>query len=207
MEGTSLQALVVTIRHHVPDRLQQAFEVSQQRPFEIATTFRVLSDRLHLLKGPFPIPLIDLLTQCGGAARCVQAIARAKLEAEGSAGATRGEEVKRQLALIKGQRARLLNLRLSGEVDEQLFAHKRAELDDRVAILQRQLTESRLLQEHIDERSKRASDVFEILEQQWLSMERRSRQLVLATLFGGFTLEGRRLVPQNGTPLELFRAG
>ena len=138
---------------------------------------------------------------------CVQAIAQARLEADHLDAAVRVEEIRRQLALIVGQREQLLNLRLAGEVDEELFARKRDELDERERILRRKMSENQQLRDRIDEMSHAASDVFEILAEEWLTIERRSRQLALVALFGGFTLEGRILVPTNGTPLELFRAG
>lgn len=50
-----------------------------------------------------------------------------------------------------------------------------------------------------------AGQVFDVLTNEWLQMERRARQLALSALCGGFRLEGRTLVPENGTWLELFR--
>jgi hypothetical protein len=52
-----------------------------------------------------------------------------------------------------------------------------------------------------------AERVFDTLPDEWLKIERRARQLALSALFGGFRLEGRTLIPDNGTPLELFLAG
>ena len=52
----------------MPERLQQSFQVAQQRAFDVVTTLGVVGDRLHLLERPFPIPLIDRLAQRGGPA-------------------------------------------------------------------------------------------------------------------------------------------
>jgi hypothetical protein len=59
----------------------------------------------------------------------------------------------------------------------------------------------------IEEASDQAGQVFDVLANDWLKMERRARQLALSALFGGFRLDGRTLTPENGTPLELFRVG
>ena len=136
-----------------------------------------------------------------------RAVARARLNAGCAETSVRLEEVKRQLSLIEGQREQLLNLRLSGGVTDEMFSRKKDELDERTAILKRQLTNHGQIDQEIEANCQRAVDVFDVLSQDWLTMDRRARQLVLTALFGGFTLEGRTLVPDNRTPLELIRTG
>ena len=92
-------------------------------------------------------------------------------------------------------------------MSDELYDRQSAEFDEQEKALQRQLARHEQISSRIDEVSGRAGKVFDVLANDWLKMERRARQLVLTALFGGFTLEGRTLVPDNRTPLELFRAG
>jgi hypothetical protein len=116
-------------------------------------------------------------------------------------------ESKRLLSLLETQRAKLLNRNLAGAVSDELYDRQSAEFDEQEKALQRQFARHEQISSRIDEVSGRAGKVFDVLANDWLKMERRARQLTLSALFGGFTLEGRTLVPDNRTPLELFRAG
>jgi DNA invertase Pin-like site-specific DNA recombinase len=137
----------------------------------------------------------------------VQMVARAILEARCRDETVQVSESKRLLSLLETQRAKLLNRNLSGTVSDELYDRQSAEFDEQEKALQRQLARHEQVSSQIDEVSGQAGKVFDVLANDWLKMERRARQLVLTALFGGFTLEGRTLVPSNRTRLELFRAG
>lgn len=111
------------------------------------------------------------------------------------------------LALLETQRGKLLNRNLSGSVSDELYDRQSAEFDQQEEALKRQLARHELISDQIDKVAEQAGKVFDVLANDWLKMERRARQLALSALFGGFTLESRTLVPDNRTPLELFRAG
>lgn len=137
----------------------------------------------------------------------VRIVARSILEARCIDDGIQVSETKRLLSMIASQREELLNLRLSGGIPEDTYTRKRHEFDERETILNRQHARQGQLQDQIDQMSEEAAKVFEILAKEWLTMERRARQHVLAALLGGFTLDGRTLVTGKRTPLELFRAG
>lgn len=118
----------------------------------------------------------------------------------------RSEEAKRQLALIDGQRDELLNLRLAKSIPEEKFSSKQAELLERETAIRRQIQTVAELRTHDDTLAARAPVVFEHVQQGWDSLARTSKHEILRLLFGEFVLDGRVLVPKNGTPLELFSA-
>lgn len=134
-------------------------------------------------------------------------VALARLAHEQSQGAMRAEEAKRQLSLIESQREELVNMRLSKLLSDGQFAAKHAELVEREAAI-RHLVETAAQVEIEHQRlAALAQDVFHMIRQDWAAMERRKKHEILRLLFGGFVLDGTALVPSNGTPLELFRAG
>lgn len=136
----------------------------------------------------------------------VRVVARSILEARCVDDGIQLSETKRLLSMIASQREELLNLRLSGGISEETYDRKRQEFDERETNLKRQHAIQGQRQDRIAQMSEASEKVFQFLSNEWLMMERRARQQVLASLVGGLTLEGRKLVPGNRTPLELFRA-
>ena len=151
--------------------------------------------------------LAPLQQSSDGVLSWVRIVARSILESRCVDDGIQESETKRLLSMIASQREELLNLRLSGGISDDTYARKRHEFDEREAILNRQHAIQGQRQDRIDKMSEASGRVFQVLSTEWLTMERRARQHVLASLFGGFTLQNRTLVPGNRTPLELFRAG
>jgi len=179
------------------------YRCSRYRSLEhrrIRLTEKELDDQLRDMLAP----LGNLSDEADG---YVQMVARAILEARCQDETLQVSESKRLLSLLETQRAKLLNRNLSGAVSDDLYDRQSAEFDEQEKALKRQFARHEQISSRIDEVSGRAGKVFDVLANDWLKMERRARQLALAALFGGFTLEGRTLVPDNRTPLELFRAG
>jgi DNA invertase Pin-like site-specific DNA recombinase len=116
-------------------------------------------------------------------------------------------ETKRLLSLIETQRDKLLSKNLSGAIADERYERQSAEFDEQESVLRRQLVDYEHLDQKIGDAADRAPQVFSLLADDWLKMERRARQLALSALFGGFRLEGRTLVPENRTRLGLFQAG
>ena len=134
-------------------------------------------------------------------------IALSRLEHERTSSEIRGEEVKRQLSLIEGQREELLNLRLAKAIADEKFSAKQAELQERETLIRRQVQIMDELRSQNDVLSARAPEVFLLVQQDWEKIERSAKHDILRLLFGEFVLDGKTLVTGNGTPLELFRAG
>lgn len=134
-------------------------------------------------------------------------IALSRLEHERTSSEIRGEEVKRQLSLIEGQREELLNLRLAKAIADEKFSAKQAELRERETLIRRQVQIMDELRSQNDVLSARAPEVFLLIQQDWEKIERSAKHDILRLLFGEFVLDDRTLVTGSGTPLELFRAG
>lgn len=137
----------------------------------------------------------------------VQMVARSILETRFEDEKVQVSESKRLLSLLETQRQKLLSRNLSGSISDALFDQQQCEFDERERRLRTQMARQERIGHGIDSICGQAGQVFDVLSNDWLSMERRARQLALSALFGGFRLEGRTLVPENRTPLELFRAG
>ncbi len=129
-----------------------------------------------------------------------------RLQQDRAGSEIRSEEAKRQLALIEGQRDELLNLRLARSIPEEKFNAKQAELLERESTIRRQMQTIAELRTHDDALAARAPAVFDHIQQDWDSLTCTSKHEILRLVSGGFVLDGRVLVPKNGTPLELFSA-
>lgn len=167
--------------------------------------------RIRLTEKELDEQLCEMLAPLGNlsdeVAGYVQMVARSILEARYQDETLQLSESKRLLSLLETQRAKLLSRNLSGTVSDELYDRQSVEFDQQEKALQRQLARHKQISSQIEEVSGRAAKVFDVLANDWLKMERRAKQLALSALFGGFMLEGRILVPDNRTPLELFRAG
>ncbi|MEW4454543.1 recombinase family protein [Bremerella sp. JC817] len=137
----------------------------------------------------------------------VQMVARSILETRFDDEKVQVSESKRLLSLLETQRQKLLSRNLSGSISDALFDQQQSEFDERERRLLTQMARQERIGQGIESISGQAVQVFDVLSNDWLAMERRARQLALSALLGGFRLEGRTLVPENRTPLELFRAG
>lgn len=118
----------------------------------------------------------------------------------------RAEEIKRQLSLVQAHRDELLNLRLAKDISDEKYAAKQIELAERESLLRRQVESMEAQRGEIEQLAKQAPEVFQRVDQNWSTMDRASKHRILKLLFGGFILEGTTLVPDNETPLGLFRA-
>jgi site-specific DNA recombinase len=166
----------------------------------VRLTEKELDDQLQEMLAPLGSPSDEIDGY-------IQMVARLILEARCRDETVQVSESKRLLSLLETQRGKLLNRNLTGSVSDELYDRQSADFDQQEKSLKRQLARHGLITDQIDKVSEQAGKVFDVLANDWLKMERRARQLALSALFGGFTLEGRTLVPDNRTPLELFRAG
>jgi DNA invertase Pin-like site-specific DNA recombinase len=139
--------------------------------------------------------------------KLVQMVARSILEAQFEDEKVQVSESKRLLSLLETQRKKLLSRNLSDSISDELYDQQRAEFDEQERRLRAQMARQERIGQLVESVCGQAGQVFDVLANDWLTMERRARQLALSALFGGFRLEGRTLTPENGTPLELFRAG
>ena len=117
------------------------------------------------------------------------------------------DDIQRQLTLLPKQQDQLLNLRLAGEIDTELFGRKGMELRDRIATLDSQLqaAETDRAQQAVV-----AAKVFELsqgLEQQWLVSKYAEKRQILELVCLNFRLENVSLVAEMRKPFDMLAEG
>ena len=63
MEAPRAKTRTITVCHHALDGPQQTLKITQQPAFKVAQFLRVRAHGLHLVERPFPVALVDRLTQ------------------------------------------------------------------------------------------------------------------------------------------------
>ncbi|HVX10245.1 MAG TPA: recombinase family protein [Pirellulales bacterium] len=116
-------------------------------------------------------------------------------------------ELQRQETLLVQQQDRLLNMRLSDDIDQETFARKHTELRDRMASIKLQLD---ALDRSHDETAELASKVFELsqtLRQQWLTADYATKRRLLEIVFLNCRLDGVTLVTTMRKPFDVLAEG
>ncbi|QDV30345.1 hypothetical protein Spb1_22740 [Planctopirus ephydatiae] len=118
----------------------------------------------------------------------------------------RVEELKRQLSLAEGRIEEALNMRLAGDLDEAKYDKKRTELEQKRDQLRALIASLR--EADVDEATDavHAADVFRLIEKRWADADYPVKRRILETIFNGFVLTDKVLVPDNGTPLGQLSA-
>jgi hypothetical protein len=116
-------------------------------------------------------------------------------------------ELQRQETLLVQQQDRLLNMRLSEDIDQDTFARKHTELRDRLASIKLQLD---ALDRGHDETAELAAKVFELsqtLGNQWLTADYAAKRRLLEIVFLNCTLDDVTLVLTMRKPFDVLAAG
>ena len=116
-------------------------------------------------------------------------------------------ELQRQMTLAINQQNRLVDLRISQEIDADIFAGKQTELRDRIASLKLQLD---VVDRSHDEMCDLTVKVFELsqaLLQKWLTADYATKRRILDIIFLNCRLDGATLVPTIRQPFDIFAEG
>ncbi len=116
-------------------------------------------------------------------------------------------ELLRQVALVVEQQDRLLNLRIEGEIEQEVFLQKQTQLRDRGGKLKLDLE---ALDRNHDEIAETASRVFELsqsLQEQWLSADYASKRRILEIVLLNCRLDGASLYPTIRKPFDVLAEG
>jgi site-specific DNA recombinase len=127
-------------------------------------------------------------------------------DAQAESFAQRGE-LQRQETLLVQQQDRLLNMRLSEDIDQETFARKHTELRDRLASIKLQLD---VVDRSHDETAELAAKVFELsqtLRSQWLTADYAAKRRILEIVFLNCSLDGVTLVPTMRKPFDVLAEG
>ena len=116
-------------------------------------------------------------------------------------------ELRRQETLLLQQQDRLLSLRLSDDVDPELYSRKTTELRDRLASIKLQLD---AVDRNRDEIGELASKVFELsqtLRSQWLTADYDKKRRILEIVCLNCTFDGATLYPTIRKPFDVLAEG
>ena len=116
-------------------------------------------------------------------------------------------ELQRQQTLLVEQQDRLLNLRLSDDIDQTMFARKSTELRDRLAAIKLQLD---AVDRSHDENAELASKVFELsqtLRERWLTADYATKRQILEIVCLNCRLDDRTLVLEMRKPFDILAEG
>jgi site-specific DNA recombinase len=105
------------------------------------------------------------------------------------------------------QQDRLLNLRLSDEIDPDTYARKPTELRDRLSAIKLQLDS---VDRCHDETAELATKVFELsqtLTQQWVTADYTTKRRLLEIVFLNCVLDDVTLVPTIRKPFDVLAEG
>jgi site-specific DNA recombinase len=131
---------------------------------------------------------------------------RMRIENEEDSRAQRAE-LNRQETLLIQQQDRLLNMRLSEDIDQETFARKHTEFRDRLSSIKLQLD---VLDCSHDEMAELASKVFELsqtLRQQWVTADYAAKRRILEIVFLNCQLNDVNLLPTIRKPFDVLAEG
>ena len=139
--------------------------------------------------------------------RWIVSVLRAKSKAAEQTASSEREGTERELAGVRLQKQRLLDLRLLDEIEADTFASKQSELRSKETRLQTKLEG---LGRQQSERADVAVKVFELsqaLSEKWLAADTAEKRLLLEIICLNWTLDGVTLVPQMRKPFDLLVEG
>ncbi|WP_020472338.1 recombinase family protein [Zavarzinella formosa] len=127
-------------------------------------------------------------------------------DAQAESMAQRSELLRQETLLIR-QQDRLLNMRLSEDIDQEIFGRKHTEIRDRLASIKLKLE---ALNRGHDENAELASKVFELsqtLKEQWLTADFAAKRRILEIVFLNCRLDGATLCPTMRKPFDVLAEG
>lgn len=116
-------------------------------------------------------------------------------------------EWQRQMTNLRRQQDELLTMRLSHEIDQDVFAGKSTEIRDRIAQLTMKVEDN---DRGRAENAEHAIKVFELsqhLTEKWLTADFAEKRQILSIVFLNFTLDDVSLVYEMRKPFALLREG
>ena len=122
-------------------------------------------------------------------------------------GRVRTEDIQRELATLRQQQDRLLNMRLMEEIEAETFAAKSTELRDRIAALTLQMEAADRRRDDLAELAQIAFELSQSFEERWLTSDTPVRRQMLRMLFLNSKLNGATLVAEIRQPFALLAEG
>ncbi|MGE0761557.1 MAG: zinc ribbon domain-containing protein [Pirellulaceae bacterium] len=137
----------------------------------------------------------------------VRAVLRSQTKDAQAESLAQRAELQRQMSLAVAQQNRLVDMRLSDEIDLNIFAAKQTELRDRIANLKLQLD---VVDRSHDEMSDLAVKVFELsqaLSHKWLTTDYATKRRIMEIVFLNCRLDDATLCPEMRKPFDVIAEG
>lgn len=116
-------------------------------------------------------------------------------------------DLQRQLVIVKGQKDRLLNLRLLEEIDSETFTAKQMELRDREADFDLKIQGQGRQQSEYAELAVKVFELSQGLKEKWLTADIPEKRQILEIICLNLTLDGVSLVPEMRKPFDILAEG
>jgi site-specific DNA recombinase len=113
-----------------------------------------------------------------------------------------GEQIQRDLTLLREQQDRLLNLRLLGEIEADTFARKSTELRDRIANLTLQLEATARSRDELADVALKVFELSQALADLWFIAGYAEKRQYLEIVFSNFLLNGASLEFEMNKPFD-----
>ena len=113
-----------------------------------------------------------------------------------------GEQIQRDLTLLREQQDRLLNLRLLGEIEADTFARKNTELRDRIANLTLQLEATARSRDELADVALKVFELSQALADRWFTAGYAEKRQYLEIVFSNFLLNGATLEFEMNKPFD-----
>src|SRR5690606_24956329 len=124
-----------------------------------------------------------------------------------SGSAAQRSELERQASLLVAQQDRLLNLHLSGGIDQPTFVNKQTELRDRLASIKLQLDVVDRAHDEMADLAVKAFELSQTLREQWLTADYAAKRRILEIVLLNCTLDGATLCPTIRKPFDVLAEG
>lgn len=139
--------------------------------------------------------------------RWIVSVLRAKSKQVEQVATAEREHLETELASVRKQKQRLLDLRLLDEIETETFTAKQTELRSKETKLQTQLEG---LGRQSSEQAELAVKVFELsqaLGEKWVAADIAEKRLLLETICLNWTLDDVTLVPEMRKPFDMLAEG
>ena len=132
---------------------------------------------------------------------------RARSGVRQKAAQDQAKELQRQLTRARQQQDQLLDLRLAGGVDDDLYNRKGIELRDRIAVLKAQLDRVDVTRGQQADHTIKVFELSQSLTKQWLTADYAAKRQILDIVFSNFVLDGVSLCYTRRKPFALLCEG
>ena len=136
-----------------------------------------------------------------------RAVLRSQSKDQHAESAAQHLELTRQHSLLMNQQAKLLDMRLNDQLDQDTFAEKQTQLRDRIASIKLQLDAVGRSRDELAERALKVFELSQTLTEKWLTADYTTKRRILEITCLNFSLVGVTLTPTMRKPFDILAEG